>query len=313
MVTDYTSAVFWPSIEILELERGKTVITNILQAIFNGILTGGVYAVVSVGLSLVFGIVDVVNFAQPEFLMMGMFVAYFLSVATGLDPTLASPLVFLVVFCFGALVQKYLVQRVLDAPLVVQVFLTVAIGMVMVSVAQLLFGADFRSAPTSYTTMAVHLGPFQFNVPQILAFFGAAILASLLWVFMEWTDLGRSIRATAQNRTAAVLVGINPYRMYILAFALGTGLAGAAGAMILPYSYVFPTIGHDWGLIMFTVVVLGGLGSVPGAMIAGIIIGVIQSLTSVFFPTQLQNLFVFVVFILVLAYRPAGLLGDKSS
>lgn len=284
-------------------------ITNVLQATFNGILTGGVYAVVSVGLSLVFGIVDVVNFAQPEFLMMGMFVAYFLSVATGLDPILASPFVFLVVFLFGALVQRTLVQRVLNAPLVAQIFLTVGVAMVMVSAAQILFGADFRSAPTSYTTMAVHLGPFHFSLPQILAFCGSTVLALLLWVFLEWTDVGRSIRATAQNRTAAVLVGINPYRMYVLAFALGTGLAGAAGAIILPYSYVFPTIGHDWGLIMFTVVVLGGLGSVPGALLAGVVIGVIQSLTSVYLPTQLQNLVVFIVFILTLAYRPAGLLG----
>jgi branched-chain amino acid transport system permease protein len=284
-------------------------ITNFLQAIFNGILTGGVYAVVSVGLSLVFGIVDVVNFAQPEFLMMGMFVAYFLSVATGLDPIMASPLVFLAVFLFGALVQRLLIQRVLNAPLVAQIFLTVAVAMVMVSGAQLLFGADFRSAPTFYTTRAVHLGPFQFNLPQILAFCASSIMALLLWIFMERTDLGHSIKATAQNRTAAILMGINPYRMYVLAFAIGTGLAGAAGAVILPYSYVFPTIGHDWGLIMFTVVVLGGLGSVPGALLAGLIIGVIQSLTSVYFPTQLQNLVVFIVFILTLAYRPAGLLG----
>src|SRR5208337_2135452 len=136
-------------------------ITNLLQAIFNGILTGGVYAVVSVGLSLVFGIVDVVNFAQPEFLMMGMFVAYFVVVISGLDPILASPLVFLVVFVFGAFVQKILIQRVLNAPLVTQIFLTVAVAMVMSSTAQLLFGADFRSAPTFYTTMAVHVGPFQ--------------------------------------------------------------------------------------------------------------------------------------------------------
>jgi branched-chain amino acid transport system permease protein len=283
--------------------------TNLLQAIFNGILTGGVYAVVSVGLSLVFGIVDVVNFAQPEFLMMGMFVAYFLSVVAGLDPIVASPLVFLTVFLFGALVQRFLIQRVLNAPLVAQIFLTVAVAMVMVSGAQLLFGADFRSVPTLYTTVAVHVGPFQFSLPQILAFCASSVMVLLLWLFMEWTNLGQSIKATAQNRTAAVLMGINPYRMYVLAFAIGTGLAGAAGAVILPYSYVFPTIGHDWGLIMFTVVVLGGLGSVPGALLAGLVIGVIQSLTSVYLPTQLQNLVVFIVFLLTLAYRPAGLLG----
>jgi branched-chain amino acid transport system permease protein len=286
-------------------------IVNILQAVLNGLMIGGVYAVVSVGLSLVFGIIDVVNFAQAEFLMMGMFVAYLLSIVSGVDPIVTAPLVFLVVFAFGALVQRFLIQRILHAPLVAQIFLTVGLAMVMVSSAQLLFGADFRSLSTSYSATAFRIGPFQLNVPYVLAFLGSSFMVLMLWVFMERTDMGRSIRATAQNRTAATLVGINPTRMYVLAFAVGTGLAGAAGAVILPYSYVFPTIGHDWGLIMFTVVVLGGLGSVPGALVAGLVVGVIQSLSSVFFPTQLQNLVVFIVFLLTLAYRPSGLLGSK--
>jgi branched-chain amino acid transport system permease protein len=286
-------------------------IVNILQAVINGLLIGGVYAVVSVGLSLVFGIIDVVNFAQAEFLMMGMFVAYFLSIVSGVDPILTAPLVFLVVFVFGATVQRTLIQKVLDAPLVAQIFLTVALAMMMVSCAQLLFGADFRSLSTAYSATAFRVGPFQLNVPYVLAFLGSSIMVLMLWLFMERTDLGRSIRATAQNRAAATLVGINPTRMYVIAFAVGTGLAGAAGAVILPYSYVFPTIGHDWGLIMFTVVVLGGLGSVPGALVAGLLVGVIQSLSAVFLPTQLQNLAVFIVFLLTLAYRPSGLMGSK--
>lgn len=286
-------------------------VENILQAVLNGILIGGIYAVVSVGLSLVFGIIDVVNFAQAEFLMMGMFVAYFMSLISGVDPILCAPMVFVVVFLFGALVQRALIQRVLNAPLVAQIFLTVGISMMMVSAAQLIFGADFRSLPTSYAATALKLGPFQINLTYLLAFMASSAMALALWLFMERTDLGRAIRATAQNRTASTLVGINPMRMYVVAFAVGTGLAGAAGAVILPYSYVFPTIGHDWGLIMFTVVVLGGLGSVPGALVAGLVVGVIQSLTSVFAPTQLQNLVVFIVFLLTLAYRPSGLMGSK--
>jgi branched-chain amino acid transport system permease protein len=286
-------------------------VENILQAVLNGILIGGIYAVVSVGLSLVFGIIDVVNFAQAEFLMMGMFVAYFMSLISGVDPILCAPMVFIVVFLFGALVQRALIQRVLNAPLVSQIFLTVGISMMMVSGAQLIFGADFRSLPTSYAATALKLGPFQINLTYLLAFMASSAMALALWLFMERTDLGRAIRATAQNRTASTLVGINPMRMYVVAFAVGTGLAGAAGAVILPYSYVFPTIGHDWGLIMFTVVVLGGLGSVPGALVAGLVVGVIQSLTSVFAPTQLQNLVVFIVFLLTLAYRPSGLMGSK--
>jgi branched-chain amino acid transport system permease protein len=287
-------------------------IVNVLQSILNGLLIGGVYAVVSVGLSLVFGIMDIVNFAQAEFLMMGMFVAYCISLVSGIDPILATPLVFLVVFLFGALVQRGVIQRVLDAPLVAQIFLTVGISMMMVSGAQLLFGANFRSLPTSYSAMAFRLGPFQVDVPYLLAFVISGVMVLLLWIFMERTDLGRAIRATAQNRTACILVGINPNRMYVLAFALGTGLAGAAGAVILPYSYVFPTIGHDWGIIMFTVVVLGGLGSVPGALVAGLVVGVIQSVSSIFLSTELQNLAVFIVFLLTLAYKPSGLMGSKT-
>ena len=286
-------------------------VVNILQTVLNGILIGGIYAVVSVGLSLVFGIIDVVNFAQAEFLMMGMFVAYFMSLVSGVDPILCAPMVFVVVFLFGALVQRALIQRVLNAPLVCQIFLTVGISMMMVSGAQLIFGADFRSLPTTYSATSLHLGPFQINLTYLLAFMASSAMALSLWLFMERTDLGRAIRATAENRTAATLVGINPMRMYVVAFAVGTGLAGAAGAVILPYSYVFPTIGHDWALIMFTVVVLGGLGSVPGAMVAGLVVGVLQSLTSVFAPTQLQNLVVFIVFLLTLAYRPSGLMGSK--
>lgn len=286
---------------------------HILQAIINGILIGGVYAVVSVGLTLVFGTMDIVNFAQSEFLMLGLFTAYLITTVSGIDPFLTAPLVFAVVFCIGALTQRFLIQKVLGAPLVAQIFLTVGVGMVLVSAAQLIFGTDFRTIITSYQMESVHVGPFTLPVTYLLAFIGSALMVACLWFFLERTHTGRAIRATAQNRTATILIGINPKKMYILAFALGTGLAGAAGALILPYTYVFPTIGHDWGLIMFTVVVLGGLGSVPGALVGGLVVGVLQSLSSVFLPTQLQGLVVFIVFILVLAYRPDGLLGRRAA
>lgn len=286
-------------------------VEHILQAILNGILVGGVYAVVSVGLTLVFGTMDIVNFAQSEFLMLGLFTAYVLTTISGIDPILLIPVVFVVVFIIGASIQRYLIQRVLDAPLVAQIFLTVGIGMVLVSGAQLIFGTDFRTIITSYQMQSLQVGPFILPVTYLFAFAGSSVMVMFLWFFLERTHTGRAIRATAQNSTAAVLIGINPKKMYILAFALGTGLAGAAGALILPYTYVFPTIGHDWGLIMFTVVVLGGLGSVPGALVGGLVVGVLQSLTSVFLPTQLQGLVVFIVFILVLAYRPDGLFGRR--
>ncbi len=281
----------------------------LLQAMINGILIGGVYALISVGLTLVFGVMDIVNFAQAEFLMLGMYIAYFLFQVAGIDPILSSLIVFAVVFLIGSLVQKGLIQWVLNAPMVSQIFLTVGLTMVLVSTTQLLFGATFRSVTTPYQMSALHIGNLQFSVPYLIAFGVSITIYLLLWLFLERTDLGRSMRATAQNRTAAILVGINDKRMYVLAFGLGTGLAAIAGAVILPYAYVFPTVGHQYALIMFTGVVLGGFGSVPGALLGGLLVGIIQSVSSVYLPTQLQNLVVFIVFIMTLVYRPAGLLG----
>jgi len=282
---------------------------TILQAIINGILIGGVYALISVGLTLVFGVMDIVNFAQAEFLMVGMYVAFYLYLVAGMDPILASAFVFIVVFFIGAIVQKGLIQHVLKAPMVSQIFLTVGLSMVLISIAQLLFGTTFRSVNTPYQMSALHLGRLQFSVPYLIAFGISLVMFFLLWLFLEKTDVGRSMRATTQNRMAATIVGINDTRMYVLAFGIGTALTGVAGAVILPYAYVFPTISHQYGLTMFTAVILGGFGSVPGALLGGLIVGIIQSMSSVFLATQLQNLVVFIVFITALVYRPAGLLG----
>lgn len=282
---------------------------ELAQVIINGILIGGVYALLAVGLTLVFGIMDIVNFAQSEFFMLGMFFAYLASKFFGLDPILSSFAVFAAVFIIGALVQRLFIQQVLDAAMVTQILLTVGISIVMISLAQLIFGSDFRSVSTPYQMKAWRIGPLILNMPYVLAFTGSLVMYSLLWVFLDKTYLGKAIRATAQNRKAAVLLGVNPDRMFILAFAIGTGMAGVAGALLLPYAYVFPTIGHSYALIMFTVVVLGGFGSVPGALVGGLIVGIIQAASSNYLPTQLQNLVVFLVFILMLTYRPNGLFG----
>jgi branched-chain amino acid transport system permease protein len=282
---------------------------TLTQAIINGLLIGGIYALIAVGLTLVFGIMDIVNFAQSEFLMMGMFFAYILSRLFGLDPILSSFIVFAVVFFIGAVVQRFFIQKVLNAAMVTQILLTVGISIVMISVTQLIFGANFHSVTTSYQMKALHVGPIIISVSYLLAFGGSFVMYFLLWLFLNRTYVGRAIRATAQNRKAAILLGINPDRMFILAFAVGTGMAGVAGAMILPYAYVFPTVGHEFALIMFTVVVLGGFGSVPGALVGGLMVGVIQSVSAILLPTQLQNLVVFIIFILTLTYKPNGLFG----
>jgi len=280
---------------------------SLLQALANGILIGGVFAVISVGLALVFGVMDIVNFSQADFLMAGMYLAYALFVGLGIDPVLATPLVMIVMMVFGAVVQRVLIQPVLKAPMVNQIFLTIGISMVLVGGSQLIFGADFRSVKTAYQTSALSLGGLSLSLPYVYAFLVSVVLAGGLWWFLERTDLGRMMRATAQNGMAAQLVGINPRRIYMIAFAVGSGLTGAAGAVILPYAYVYPTIGHNYGLIMFTVVALGGLGSVAGAMAGGLIIGIVYSLGTALLPAVLQNGLVYAIFIGTLMLRPTGI------
>jgi branched-chain amino acid transport system permease protein len=282
---------------------------SFIQAILDGLLVGGVYAVISIGLTLVYGVMGIVNFAQAEFLMIGMFVSWFAWAYLGLDPVLAAPLSFAVAFALGWLVQGQLISRVLKAPSVAQIFLTVGLMIVLENGALLAFGSQFRSVTTPYQTMSLSLGSLFISVPYLIAFAMSLACGVALWWLMRTSWFGRAMRATAQNPMAAQLMGIDTALMYKLAFALGVGLTAFGGAVVLPYVTVFPQVGGQFVVLMFTVVVLGGLGSVAGAVVGGLAVGVIQALSALFFPIQLQNLVLFLVFILVLAVRPQGLVG----
>jgi branched-chain amino acid transport system permease protein len=283
----------------------------VIQAILDGIMIGGVYAVISIGLTLVFGVMGIINFAQAEFLMLGMFVAYYAWAWLGLDPLLAAPLAFVVVFALGAVVHQLMIRRVLKAPVVAQIFLTVGLLIVLENAALVMFGSSFRSVTTPYQTSALQLGSLFVSVPYLAAFLMSVACGVVLWLFMRASWFGRAMRATAQDPMAARLLGINADAMHRLAFALGVALTAFGGAVILPYLTVSPTVGGQFVVLMFTVVVLGGLGSVAGAVVGGLAVGVIQSLSALAFPIQLQNLVLFVVFIAVLALRPEGLLGGS--
>jgi branched-chain amino acid transport system permease protein len=282
-----------------------------LQAALDGLMIGGVYAVISIGLTLVFGVMGIVNFAQAEFLMLGMFVAYFAWAWLGVDPLIAAPAAFALVGALGMAVQVLLLRRVMRAPPVAQVFLTVGLLIVLQNAALLAFGSSFRSVATPYQASALRLGPLYISVPYLAAF--AASLASgfALWAFLRRSWFGRAMRATAQDPMAAQLVGIDAQQMHRLAFGLGVGMTAFGGAVILPYLTVYPTVGEQFVVLMFTVVVLGGLGSILGAIAGGLSVGLIQSLSGLVLPVQLQNLVLFVVFIAVLALRPEGLLGAR--
>ncbi|MFG1417248.1 branched-chain amino acid ABC transporter permease [Xanthobacter sp. V0B-10] len=278
------------------------------QALVDGILLGGVYGVISTGLSLVFGVLGVVNFAHAEFLMLGMYVAWFAWRYLGLDPMLGSVLSFVIVFGVGYLVQRTLVQRVLKAPPAAQVFLTVGLMIVIENAALMVFGSDYRSVSVPYQVEGFRLGDIFVGAPYLYAFAAAVVLAAALWLFLERSWTGRAIRAVAQDPMAATLVGVDTKRTYAMAFGLGVALTAFGGAVILPYITVSPTVGGQFVVLMFTVVVLGGLGSVAGALAGGIMVGIVQSLSALVFPIQLQNLCLFVIFIAVLALRPQGLI-----
>jgi branched-chain amino acid transport system permease protein len=285
---------------------------GLLQSLVDGVLIGGVYGVIAVGLSLVFGVLRIVNFAQAEFLMVGMYAAWFAWKYLGLDPVAGAFVSLAVGSALGAACHWLFVQRVIAAPPVAQIFLTVGLLAVLENGALMLFGSDFRSVTTSYQTAAVEVGSIFISVPYLVAFGMGAVVSILLWLMLAHTWIGRAIRATAQNATAATLFGIDTRLIYTIAFGLGTGLTAFGGGVILSYSSVSPTAGAQFVTLMFTVVVLGGLGSVMGALLGGVVVGIVQALSALAMPIQMQNLVLFIFFIVVLAFRPQGLLGKNA-
>ncbi|MGI3168316.1 branched-chain amino acid ABC transporter permease [Pseudooceanicola sp. C21-150M6] len=281
----------------------------LVQAVTDGILIGGVYGVIAVGLSLVFGVLGIINFAQAEFMMIGMYTAYFAWAYLGLDPVLGALLALAAGFAIGYLTQRLLVQRVMGASPLAQIFLTVGLLAVMENAALMIFGPDFRSVRTEAQMISYRAGPIFISAPNAHAFVAALVASVLLWLFLARTWTGRAIRATAQNETAARLFGINTTRIYAVAFGLGTALTAFGGGVILSNTPAYPTVGAQYVVLMFTVVVLGGLGNVLGALIGGVIVGVVQSTSTLIMPIQLQNLALFTIFIAVLTFRPQGLLG----
>lgn len=282
---------------------------SVLEALINGLLIGGVYALLSIGLTLVFGVMNIVNFAQGAFLMIGMYVAYLAFRYLALDPLIGGFVAFAVVFALGAILFRTLVSRILGAPEMSQIFLTLGLLIVLENTMLMVFGPNLRSIETPYKEAAIELGPLFLNGAYLVAFVASIVIGVALYLFLQRTYLGRAMRATSQDVTAARLLGVNTGRVHWIAFGLGTGLTAFGGGVILAYGSVYPTVSEQYIVLMFTAVVLGGLGSILGAVVGGLTVGVIQSLSVLVLPTDLQNLMVFVALIAVLAFRPEGLLG----
>jgi len=289
-----------------------------VQGIINGILIGGVYGGVAVGLSLGFGVMKIVNFAHGSFLMMAMYITYWANKMLGLDPYVGLLIAGVLMFWFG-----YFVQDIFFKPLFkrehaevvepLSILLFTSGGWIFLdNMALLLFGGDYRGVKGVVTGKTFGLGSFIIDQSWFYAFLVTMAMALVVTLVLNRTDLGRAIRATSQDRDAAMLQGIDIYRVYNITFGLSSAMVGISGALILTYYYLYPTVGTVFDIKAFVIVVLGGMGSVPGALVGGFIIGMVESLGGLFLTAIGAQMLLFAIFILILIFRPIGLLGKEA-
>jgi len=286
---------------------------KLLQTAASGLLTGGIYALIGIGLTIIFGVMRVVNFAHGALVMVGMYATYFLFTYFQIDPFLSLLVVMPAMFVAGVIIQKTLIAPVLGAPELNQILLTEGISIVLINTALLLFTSNYLTMTTSYAGATFHLGGVSLSKPQIAAFSIAVVITALVYVFLVRTSTGRKIRASAQDAEAARILGINIKRVQGLTFGLGVAAAGAAGSLLMPIYYrVEPNAGSPFTLKAFVVVVLGGMGSVTGALVGGLVLGIAESLGAVYVATGYKDVIGFIIFLLVLTLKPSGLLGKSK-
>jgi len=279
------------------------------QTILSGLLIGLVYALVAVGLTLIFGVMDIVNFAHGEFLMLGMYASFWGFALWGLDPMLTLPFTALMLFALGAALYHLVIRRIIRAPMLSQIFTTFGLMILFRGIAQFLWKPDFRSIDHSVVDGKVTLGWLQFGLPQIVAGAGAIVVTGALWWFLHRTRVGMGLEATAADKEAAALMGIDVQKMFALAWGVGAACAGLAGVLLSTFFPIFPEVGANFILVAFVTVALGGFGSVAGAFWAGIIVGIVEVLGGFLLGPQYKLALVLALYLLVVLLRPRGLLG----
>jgi branched-chain amino acid transport system permease protein len=281
----------------------------IVQAVLTGLLNGGIYALVSVGLTLVFGVMRIINFAHGSLMMLGMYATYWLFVLGGLDPYLSIILSASALFLVGLAIEHLLVSPVLEAPEHDQLLLTLGIALVIENLALFLWTADPRTVTVPYLAVAPMVGGVMISSPRLIAFLVSVVLTAVLYLFLRRTDLGKAIRAVSQDREGGLTVGLDIRRIYAVAFGIGCACVGAAGSMVVPFYAVDPYVGGVFVITAFVVVVLGGMGNVAGALVAALIVGIAESVAAVFIPAAMKQLVIYSIFVAVLLFRPQGLFG----
>jgi branched-chain amino acid transport system permease protein len=277
----------------------------------SGLLTGLVYGLMALGLSVIFGVVRVVNFAHGEMMTIAMYLAVVLFAHLGLDPLLMMLPIAALLFVIGYVMQATLINPFIARPEHTQFMLMVAIAVIIVNGLLIVFGPDAQTVQTSYAFDSFAIGPLIVDATKLYAGLAAILVAGALFAFFRFTPLGMAIRACADNYTGALVVGLDDKRLYALSFGLGTACVGAAGAIIVLIVDVTPPLGPAYTLLAFIIVITGGLGSMPGALLGGVLIGLTEAMAGLFFTPSAKSMFAFAILVLVLLFRPQGIMGKR--
>ncbi len=284
-----------------------------LNVAVGGILTGLVYGLMALGLSVIFGVVRIVNFAHGEMMTIAMYLAVLLSSGLHLDPLVLLIPIAAVLFVFGYALQTSLINPFITRPEYIQFLLLVALAIIIVNTLLIIFGPDARSVQTSYALESFQVGPMIIDAAKVYAGAAAIIFAAALFAFFRLTLVGKAIRACADNHTGALVVGLDVKRLYALTFGLGAACVGAAGTMMVLIVDATPMLGPGYTLLAFVIVITGGLGSLPGALLGGVLIGVTEALAGLLFTPSAKSMFAFGILVLVLLFRPQGILGKRQA
>lgn len=284
----------------------------ILEAMINGLLTGGIYAMIALGLTLVYGVLHIINFAHGTLLAAALFAVLGLNVLFGINPYLTIPVLAPLFFVLGYALQRFLIGPASRGDEGNILLITLGLSILIENGLLAGFGSDTRAITSDFSFAVIEAGPFLISAPKLVGFLGAVAVSAAFWFLMSRTDAGKAIRAVAKEKVGASLMGIDVRHIYALTFGLGCAALAIAAALLMPTFYVNPRVGVAFISIAFTIVVLGGMGSIPGALLGGLLIGVVESLSGLLLGESLGQIGIFLIFILVLLFRPTGLFGAKA-
>jgi branched-chain amino acid transport system permease protein len=273
------------------------------------VLIGLVYSLLAIGLTLVWGVMNVLNFAHGDFLMIGMFLSYWLYVMAGVDPLLSIPVNAVALFLLGMFVYRFIISKVMHGPGLAQLVVTFGVSIFISNFAALIWTPNFRSVEQTLLSGTWNLDGVMLSIPKFVSSIGSVLTSGLVFCFLRYTRTGKAILAVEMDREAATIMGINTERINSLSFAIGSALVGVAGALLATHYYIYPFVGGTFGLICFCIVALGGFGSIEGAFIAGILVGVVQTLGGYIFDPAYKLAIVFVMYLVTVWIRPQGLRG----